>query len=84
MDSYPVDRNQEPALSYHLQGQRDVVLQYLETHSSITTAESCDLLQLGTTQARKILREMVKDGILMSLGQNKNRRYVRANNENHE
>lgn len=84
MDSYPVDRIQEPALSYHLQGQRDVVLQYLETHSSITTAESCDLLQLGTTQARKILREMVKDGILMSLGQNKNRRYVRANNENHE
>lgn len=82
--SYDVNRIQEPTLSYHLQGQRDVVLQYLETHGSITTTEVCRLLRLSTTQARKILREMAKEGILMSLGQNKNRRYVMARDEDNE
>lgn len=75
LDTYII---QEPALSYHLQGQRDVVLHYLETHRSITTAEVCELLQLSTTQARKMLMEMAEEGILMSLGQNKNRRYIRS------
>ena len=73
------NRVNEPGVSYHVQTQRNTVLNYLSTHDSITTAEVMSLLNLSATQGRKILRELAEDGVLISLGHNKNRRYVKAN-----
>ena len=57
---------------------RRLVLKYLDTHSVISSAEVSALLGLEGTQARKVLREMVLEGILIAEGNNRNRRYRRA------
>ena len=72
------NRVNEPGISYHVQTQRNTVLNYLSTHDCITTAEVCALLNLSATQGRKILRELAEDGVLIPLGHNKDRRYVKA------
>ena len=71
-------RVNEPGVSYHIQTQRNTVLNYLSTHDCITTTEVMSLLNLSATQGRKVLRDLAEDGILISLGHNKNRRYVKA------
>lgn len=51
---------------------------YLESHDTISSAELAELLNLEMTQARKILRDMALDGLLIAEGGNRNRRYRRA------
>ena len=42
----------------------------------VTSKELLTLLNLESSQARKILRDMAKDGILIAQGSNRNRRYI--------
>ena len=48
--------------------QREKVLEYLKEYDSITSKELITILGLESTQARKILRDMAKDGILIAQG----------------
>ena len=55
--------------------QREAVIQYLERNGSCVTAEICKLLQTKESRTKELLRGMVADGILESIGANKNRVY---------
>lgn len=57
---------------------RKMIETYLESHDTISSAELAELLNLEMTQARKILRDMALDGLLIAEGGNRNRRYRRA------
>ncbi len=51
------------------------MIHYLERNGSCMTAEICNLLQTKESRTKELLRGMVADGILKSIGANKNRMY---------
>ena len=69
-------KNDKENKSGRLNIQREKILEYLKSHNSITSKELHTLLNLESSQARKILREMAKDGILIAQGSNRNRKYI--------
>ena len=75
-DKNCVKRNSKEDKSERLKIQREKILEYLKDHDSVTSRELLTLLNLESSQARKILRDMAKDGILIAQGSNRNRRYV--------
>ena len=59
-----------------LRSERESILAYLDTHDSATSAELCELLGLKPTRIRTIiLREMAEEGLIVTEGANRNRRY---------
>lgn len=69
-------KNDKENKSGRLNIQREKILEYLKSHNSITSKELHTFLNLESSQARKILREMAKDGILIAQGGNRNRKYI--------
>jgi len=53
-----------------------MILDYIKENSSISNSEACDILDLKPTRIKEILREMVENGLISAVGENKTRRYV--------
>lgn len=53
-----------------------IIVDYLKTHGSVTSAKAMELLNLKASQARHILNAMAGKNILEAKGQNRNRHYV--------
>jgi ATP-dependent DNA helicase RecG len=51
------------------------IVKYLEEYHTITTNEATEILKLSAPRMRVILNEMAKEGILLSVGTNKDRHY---------
>ena len=56
--------------------QQSMILDYIKENSSISNSEACDILDLKPTRIKEILREMVENGLISAVGENKTRRYV--------
>lgn len=76
VDKNNAERNGKKNKNERLKIQREKVLEYLKDHYFVTSKELLTLLNLESSQARKILRDMAKDGILIAQGSNRNRRYI--------
>ena len=77
-DKKTLIKNNRQNLSNKMTKRRKMIETYLESHDTISSAELAELLNLEMTQARKILRDMALDGLLIAEGSNRNRRYRRA------
>lgn len=56
------------------------IINYLGSHESVTNSIVVRLLGVKSTRAKVILRNMVENNLLESLGENRSRRYVRKFN----
>ncbi|MBQ4310250.1 MAG: winged helix-turn-helix domain-containing protein, partial [Oscillospiraceae bacterium] len=54
------------------------VLEYIDKNGSINNSEGCTILDLKPTRVKDLLREMVESGMIKSVGEKKNRRYIKA------
>lgn len=59
-----------------INSQQSIILAYIKENSSISNSEACDILDLKPTRIKEILREMVENGLISAVGENKTRRYV--------
>lgn len=57
----------------------DKIFGYLENNEYINAATVAELIDRSPTTARRILRQMVENNILISMGGNKNRIYKKSN-----
>ena len=55
---------------------QEVIAQYVKEHGSISNMEARELLGLADSTVKRILKEMVDDGILSVEGERKARRYL--------
>lgn len=55
-----------------------MILQYIEEHESITNKEARELLGLAESTTKRILKDMVKQGVLCEQGERKLRKYYLA------
>ena len=55
---------------------QEVIAQYVKEHGSISNMEARDLLGLADSTVKRLLIEMVDDGILSVEGERKARRYL--------
>lgn len=62
--------------SDRLKRQQKIIVDYIKREGSVVSSELQDVLGLGATQVRKILRDMAAEGILIAEGKNRNRRYI--------
>ena len=53
-----------------------MILEYLAEHEFITSQIVCDLLNIASTTAKRVLKDMVDNGLLLAIGERKTRRYV--------
>ena len=58
-----------------IQSQHSLVLDYMKEYGAISSAETCTSLKIKPTRAKGLLREMVEDGLISAVGENRNRRY---------
>lgn len=54
---------------------KEAIINYLTEHVSATSGELADLLNLKQARVREILAELIADGYIVAMGQNKNRTY---------
>jgi ATP-dependent DNA helicase RecG len=55
--------------------QEQMVLQYVQSHGSIARNEVVDLCQIGTDQAKRLLRRLVREGKIVRKGIGRGIRY---------
>ena len=56
--------------------QKDITIKYIEENGCIRNKEARDLLGLADSTTKRLLREMVKEGILIMEGERITRRYT--------
>ncbi|MDR1157740.1 MAG: putative DNA binding domain-containing protein [Oscillospiraceae bacterium] len=54
---------------------RDTLLAYLQGNGEVTAAEAAAMIDRATSTARRLLAELVAEGIVVATGANRNRRY---------
>ena len=54
---------------------KEAIINYLTEHVSATSVELADILNLKQARVREILAELIADGYVVAMGQNKNRTY---------
>lgn len=54
---------------------KEAIINYLTEHVSATSVELADILNLKQARVREILAELIADGYVVAIGQNKNRTY---------
>ena len=59
---------------------RNAIKKYAETAGSFKSADLLELLDIGETRIRELLRELIADGVLIPEGGNRNRTYVLSSN----
>lgn len=64
-------------LSAKTQQNRERILQHLETQEQATAVELCEVLGVKISRTKQILQDMVSDGLIEAIGENKNRIYRR-------
>ena len=55
---------------------KDIIVKYIEENGCISNKEARQLLGLADSTTKRLLREMVKEGILIMEGERKTRRYT--------
>ncbi len=60
--------------------QRSAIVDFISNNGECAASDIKALLGVNSSRARKVLSDMVQDGILSCIGSNKNRRYVISNN----
>ncbi len=55
------------------------MLKYVEDHGAINNGEAKTLLGLAESTVKRLLKNMVNEGLLRSEGERKSRRYVKDN-----
>ena len=55
--------------------QKELIIEYLTDNASATNADLCNLLGLQSTRVKELLSALIADGIVVSEGANRNRRY---------
>jgi ATP-dependent DNA helicase RecG len=55
---------------------RDKLLEYLRGNGEVTAAEAAAIVDRATSTARRLLTELVADGLAVATGANRNRRYM--------
>ena len=53
-----------------------MILQYVNEHGSISNMEARELLGFADSTIKRLLKEMVDEGVLMVEGERKTRRYL--------
>ena len=54
---------------------KEAIINYLTEHVSATSVDLADILNLKQARVREILSELIADGYVVAIGQNKNRTY---------
>jgi len=54
---------------------RQTILAHLTDHGEISTAEAAKLIGRSPETARRVLSQLVKEGIVVATGANRNRKY---------
>lgn len=54
---------------------KEAIINYLTEYGSATSVELADILNLKQARVREILTELIADGYVVAMGQNKNRKY---------
>lgn len=54
----------------------DVIIEYMQTHQSVSVSEMADVLSIKASRTRDYLRMLVERGILVANGANRNRTYL--------
>lgn len=54
----------------------ELIVQYIKEHGSISNMDARELLGLADSTVKRLLKEMVDDGILTVQGERKSRRYL--------
>ena len=53
----------------------DIIIEYMQTHQSVSVSEVAGILSIKTSRTRDYLRMLVERGVLVANGANKNRTY---------
>lgn len=70
-------RSEEKADKKPIKADRyELIVQYIKEHGSISNMEARELLGLADSTVKRLLKEMVDDGILTVQGERKSRRYL--------
>lgn len=54
---------------------------FIKENESVTTSQVCELLGLKSSRAREILAKMAANGLIVPVGENRNRRYILADKQ---
>ena len=60
-----------------LRREKDLIVQYVEENGSITRQSVEEMLEIGTTKAFRLLKELCEEDILQTQGSGKGIRYTR-------
>jgi predicted HTH transcriptional regulator len=52
------------------------ILEYINQNETITNKEARELLNLADSTTKRLLAQMVLDGLIEAIGENKNRKYI--------
>ena len=55
---------------------RQMILAYLDMHSEINTTEAAKIIKRSPSTARRVLSQLVNEGVIMATGANRNRKYM--------
>jgi len=55
---------------------KQLILSYIKTHSEINTTTAAGLIDRSPGTARRMLSRFVDEGLIISVGANRNRRYI--------
>ena len=71
-DKKPIKADKKPIKA----DRQEMIVQYVKEHGSISNMEARELLGLADSTVKRLLKEMVDDGILTVEGERKVRRYL--------
>ena len=71
-DKKPIKADKKPIKA----DRYELIIQYVKEHGSISNMEARELLGLADSTVKRLLKEMVDDGILTVEGERKSRRYL--------
>ncbi len=73
------DRGKEENEEYISNPQYNTILNYINKNGSITRNEVQEILNVGQTRAIYILKEMVNENLIKTVGKGKRTMYVKSN-----
>jgi len=78
-DSLDLNKNEDQKNKKVAMDKKQTVLTYIEEQAKATTSGISDFLDLSKNRAREILKEMVSDGLIERVGDNRDTHYVLSN-----